>query len=65
VDLIKKVRYTLIENAKPLLSQVIDDITGAKVISMHTDISTIAGERFIVFTLDHALEKALPHKKTC
>jgi len=65
VELIKKVRSTLIENAKPILSQVIGDITGAKVISMHTDISTIAGERFIVFTLDRALEKALPHKKTC
>ena len=65
VELIKKVRSTLIENAKPILSQVVGDITGAKVISMHTDISTITGERFIVFTLDRDLEKALPHKKTC
>jgi uncharacterized protein YbcI len=65
VELIKKVRSTLIENAKAILSQVVGDITGAKVISMHTDISTIAGERVIVFTLDRDMEKALPHKKTC
>ncbi len=64
VELIKKVRSTLIENAKPILSQVIDDITGAKVISLHTDISTITGERVIILTLDRDLEKALPRKKT-
>jgi uncharacterized protein YbcI len=65
VELIKKVRSTLIENAKAILSQVVGDITGAKVISMHTDISTIAGERVIVLTLDRDMEKALPRKKTC
>ncbi len=64
VELIKKVRSTLIENARPILSQVVDDITGAKVICLHTDISTVAGERVIVLTLDRDLEKALPRKKT-
>ena len=64
VELIKKMRSSLIENAKLLLSQVISDITGAKVISLHTDISTVAGERVIVLTLDRDLEKALPRKKT-
>jgi uncharacterized protein YbcI len=64
VELIKKVRSTLIENAKSILSQVICDITGAKVISLYTDISTISGERIIVLTLDHDLEKAVPRKKT-
>ncbi len=65
VELIKKVRSTLIENAKTLLSQVVGDITGAKVIGLHTDISTVAGERVIVLTLDRDLEKAVPCKKTC
>jgi uncharacterized protein YbcI len=65
VELIKKVRSTLIENAKPILSQVIGDITGAKVISLHMDVSTITGERVIILTLDRDLEKALPCKKTC
>ena len=64
VELIKRMRSTLIENAKPLLSQVIGDITGAKVVGLHTDISTVAGERVIVFTLDSDLEKALPRKKS-
>lgn len=63
VELIKKVRCTLLENAKPILSQVIADITGAKVLSLHTDISTVSGERVIVFTLDRDLEKALPRKR--
>jgi uncharacterized protein YbcI len=63
VELIKRMRSTLIENARPLLFQVIGDITGAKVMGMHTDISTVAGERIIVFTLDRQLEKALSRKK--
>ena len=63
VELIKRMRSTLIENARPLLFQVIGDITGAKVMDMHTDISTVAGERIIVVILDRELEKALPRKK--
>ncbi len=56
-------RSTLIENARPILFQVIGDITGAKVMGMHTDISTVAGERIIVFILDRELEKTLSRKK--
>jgi len=50
-DLIKQVRLELIEKARPLLDSIIADITGCKVISLHTDISTLTGERIIVFTL--------------
>ena len=64
VELIKKVRATLIENAKPILFQVIGDITGVRAVGLHTDISTVAGERVIVFVLDRDLEKTLPRKKT-
>ena len=64
VELIKKVRSTLIENAKPLLFQVISDITGVKPVGLHTDISTVSGERIIVFTLDRDWESALPRKKS-
>ena len=64
VELIKRMRSTLIENARPILFKVIGDITGAKVIGLHTDISTVAGERVIVFVLDRDLEKELPRKKT-
>lgn len=53
-DLIKQVRLELIEKARPLLDTLIADITGCKVVSLHTDISTKTGERIIVFTLEKA-----------
>jgi uncharacterized protein YbcI len=56
-DLIKKVRATLLENAKALLSKVIKDIVDIDVISLHTDISTLTGERIIIFVLSQNLNK--------
>ncbi len=50
--LIKQVRQELIENARPLLEAIVSDVLGIKVISLHTDISSITGERIIVFTLE-------------
>jgi len=58
------VRSILIENAKAILFQVITDITRVKALGLHTDISTVTGERVIVFTLKSDLEKTLPSKKT-
>lgn len=49
--LVKQVRTELLETARPLLEKVILDITGQGILSLHTDISTITGERIIVFTL--------------
>ena len=49
--LVKQVRTELLEKARPLLDKTISDITGREVISLHTDISTVTGERIIVFTL--------------
>lgn len=49
--LVKQVRTELLEKARPLLEKTILDITGRRVVSLHTDISTITGERIIVFTL--------------
>ena len=63
VELIKKMRSTLIENAKPLLYQVVGDITGDKIVSLHTDISTVLGERVMVFVLESDLEKKIDRKK--
>ncbi|MEW6429224.1 MAG: DUF2294 domain-containing protein [Thermodesulfobacteriota bacterium] len=51
-DLIKQVRIKLLEKGRPLLEAVVESITGCKVISLHTDISTVTGERIILFTLD-------------
>ena len=62
-ELVKKMRATLIDKARPLLYQVVGDITGAQILDLHTDISTESGERVFVFTLESNLEKTLPHKK--
>jgi uncharacterized protein YbcI len=50
--LIKRVRTELLEKARPLLEQIIIDLTGKRVKSLHTDISTITGERIIILTLE-------------
>jgi len=53
-DLIKQVRIELLEKGRTLLERIVVDITGQAVKSLHTDISTITGERIIVFVLDRA-----------
>ena len=58
-ELVKKMRATLIERARPLLYQVVGDITGTKILDLHTDISTETGERVFVFALDSNLQKSL------
>ncbi|HZR47775.1 MAG TPA: DUF2294 domain-containing protein [Candidatus Manganitrophaceae bacterium] len=55
--LIKRVRSSLLEQARELLTGEIEKMTGSKVISLHTDISTKTGERVILFTLNENLEK--------
>ncbi len=57
--LIKKVRVTLLEEARHLLEAIIKDIADSQVLSMHTDISTTTGERVIIFVLDRNLEEVL------
>ena len=62
-ELIKKIRSTLIEKARPLLERVVGDITRSQIVDLHTDVSTTSGERIFVFTLNCDLEKMLPRKK--
>ena len=50
-ELIKQVRHELLEKGRPLLEAVLRAVTGRRVASLHTDISTRTGERVIVFTL--------------
>jgi len=54
--LIKQMRQELIEQGRPLLDAVINDILDVGIISLHTDISAKTGERIIVFTLDRRPE---------
>lgn len=55
-ELIKQVRIELIENGRSLLEDMIKGITRRKIRSLHTDVSTITGEKLIVFSLDRAPE---------
>ena len=57
-DLIKRVRTELIEVGRPLLEAAVEEITGSKVGSIHTDISTVTGERIVIFTLLEVPEKS-------
>ena len=50
--LVKQVRTELLEKARPLLEPIVAEITGKRVKSLHTDISTVTGERVIIFTLE-------------
>lgn len=51
-DLIKRVRIELIETGRPRLEAEVKSILRRKVRSLHADISTVSGEKIIVFTLD-------------
>jgi len=50
-DLLKQVRSHLIEIARPTLEAMVEDVTGAEVVSLHYDISTLTGEEVVLFTL--------------
>ena len=50
-DLLKDVRTQLIEQSRPLLTEMVHDATGAKVVSLHHDISTTTAEEVVIFTL--------------
>ncbi len=50
-ELVKQIRRELIEKARPLLEVIVSAVTGQTVRSIHTDISTVTGERLIVFSL--------------
>jgi len=58
-QLIKQMRMRLIESSQPLLIQIIEEKIGAKIITVHTDISTSTGERVFIFGLDRNRESEL------
>ena len=52
--LLKQVRTQLMETARSALEAMVQGITGAKVVSLHHDISTITGEEVVLFTLSES-----------
>lgn len=57
--LIKKMRLVLRESCSEELERVVSDLTGCRVLSSHSDISTKSGERVEIYVLDENLERSL------
>ncbi len=55
-QLIKQMRIELLENGRPVLEPAVESVIGAKIKSLHTDISTTTGERIILFTLKSEIQ---------
>ncbi len=56
-SLIKETRRLLFESSRPLLEEMVQQVAGASLISLHTDMSSRTGERVILLTVDRDLEK--------
>jgi uncharacterized protein YbcI len=56
VDMVKRLRQTLIAQGREKLCEQIGAITGAKVLGVFTDIDVQLGERVFVFTMDRELQ---------
>lgn len=50
-ELVKRIRISLLEQGRPLLEAAVEKILGITVKSLHTDISTVTGERVILFSM--------------
>jgi uncharacterized protein YbcI len=56
-SLVKETRRQLFESSRPLLEKMVHEITGAEVVSLHTDVSSKTGERIVVLTTNTDLEE--------
>jgi uncharacterized protein YbcI len=50
-DLLKQVRVQLVETARPVIEEMVQEVTGVKMLSLHHDISTVTGEEVVLLTL--------------
>ena len=55
--LIKATRQQVLEAGRPILEEIVERHTGARVVSIHSDISTKSGEWLDAFVLDHSIEE--------
>jgi uncharacterized protein YbcI len=51
-SLVKETQRRLFETARPMIEDMVRDVTGARLVSLHTDMSTSTGERVIVLVVD-------------
>ncbi len=54
--LLKETRRHLFESSIPIFEEMIIQVIGCKLVSLHTDLSSKTGERIIVITTDKNLE---------
>ena len=55
-NLVKETRRQLFESSRPLIEEMVKQIIGCQLISLHTDMSVKTGERIIVLTVDTNLD---------
>jgi uncharacterized protein YbcI len=55
--LVKETRRRLFESARPMIADLVQQIVGCGIISLHTDMSTQTGERVLVLTVDANLDQ--------
>ncbi|MFK7803814.1 MAG: DUF2294 domain-containing protein [Anaerolineae bacterium] len=58
-QLVKETRRQLFESSRPLLEKMVKEITGAELVTLHTDMSSNTGERVVVLVTDIDLAAAL------
>jgi len=63
IEMVRRLRQTLITQGRDRLCQQVEEITGARTTGLFTDIDTQRGERIIVFTLDRDLESLLTKRE--
>ncbi len=54
--LVKQFRQLLVDQGRPELEEIVCRLTSARVVSLHTDVSTKTGERIFIFRIDRAFE---------
>ena len=59
VELLKKMRTMLFEKNLFRFHEVITEMLPYKILSTHSDVSTITGEKMIIVTFDHEIEELI------
>lgn len=55
IMMVKSMRSKLLENGRDYLKQIISEVTGCSIVSLHTDISTKSGDRVVLIIVDKVL----------
>lgn len=56
IDMVKRLRQTLIAQGRDKLCDQVGEITGSRILTVFTDIDVQIGERVFVFTMDREVQ---------